>query len=124
MGRIEFVQLLRATAAALTPLTESGTSGAAIWDGQHDVEQGAKRSLEPYALAWWSTLIAIAELLEAQESPISGRQLDYLRRTLFGGMGSLNDLYFDSKAFGGPADFVNSSLEPRRRELYESFKTL
>ena len=82
-------------------------------------------------MAWWRdrpfhgiTLIAIAELLEAQESPISGRQLDYLRRTLFGGMGSLNDLYFDSKAFGGPADFVNSSLEPRRRELYESFKTL
>lgn len=121
MNKMEFVRQLKATATAMKPLTESTPAGAATWDGKQYV-RGVEKNPDPYALSWWSMLNAIADLLEAQDSPVNDAQLDYLQRTLFGGMGSLNDLYFDPKALGTLANSVNSSLDQRRRELHESFK--
>lgn len=117
MNKIELVQQLRATAAALKPLTESVPSGAAKWDGTEYVS-GAERRPDPYALSWWSMLSAMASLMEAQDGPISEAQLDYLKTTLLGGMGSLNDLYFDTGTLGAIADSVNAALDKRRRELH------
>lgn len=119
MDKIELVRQLRATAASLKPLTESVPSGAAKWDGTQYVSAAARKP-DPYALSWWSMLSAIASLIEAQDSPISESQLRYLKTTLLGGMGSLNDLYFDSGVLGAVADSVNAALDQRRRELHSS----
>ena len=67
-------------------------------------------------------LTTIAELMECQESPLSEKQLAYISRVLFGGMGSLSDLYFDSKALGEIANTINARLEIQRQALYASFK--
>ena len=116
MDKIELVKQLRATAAALKPLTESVPPGAAKWDGNQYVS-GAARQPDPYALSWWAMLGAMASLIEAQDSPLNDAQLSYLKGTLLGGMGSLNDLYFDSAVLGTVADSVNGALDQRRREL-------
>jgi len=121
MNKAEFVRQLRATAAAMKPLTESTSSEAMTWDGQQ-YAKGVEKHLDPYALSWWSTLNAIAALLEAQNSRVTELQLSYLEKTLFSGMGSLNDLYFDPKALGALADSVNTSLDQGRRELYATFR--
>jgi hypothetical protein len=121
MNKLRFVQELRATAATLSPLTESVQSGAAKWDGRQYVRADVKQP-DAYALAWWSTLNAIAALVEAQDSPLTAAQMSYLNRTLFGTAGSLNDLYFDPKTLGAAtAVEVNDSLNTRRQELYLSF---
>jgi hypothetical protein len=121
MNRAEFVNHLRATAAAIKPLTESTPPGAKTWDGKQYSSATVKYA-DPYALSWWSTLSVIAALIEAQDCPVSEAQRSYLDRTLFGGMGSLNDLYFDPRALGALADTVNRSLDERRRELYAIFR--
>lgn len=122
MDKIELARQLRATAATLKPLTEAVSSCAAVWDGTQYVKvSGARREPDPYALSWWSMLGAMASLIEAQDGPITEGQLRYLKTTLLGGMGSLNDLYFDSGVLGAVANSVNAALGQRRRELHASF---
>ena len=121
MNKTEFIKQLRATAEEIKPLTESAAPGALTWNGTEYAKVEAKK-LDPHALAWWSMLGAIAELIEAQESPLSPKQAAYLDRTLFGSMGSLNDLYFDPKFSGSIANIINERLDERRRALFTSFK--
>lgn len=123
MNKTEFIKQLRATAEELTPLTQSVAPGAMTWNGREYAKSG-ERKPDPYALAWWSSLIAIAELIEAQETPLSTKQLAYLDRLLFGGMGSLNDLSFDQESSGVSADLVNKRLDEKRRTLFASFQGL
>jgi hypothetical protein len=93
------------------------------WNGSEYVKYlGEAKTPDLYALAWWSMLTAIAELIDAQESPLSDKQIAYLDRLLFGGMGSLNDLSFDPKALGEIANTINARLETQRRTLYATFK--
>jgi hypothetical protein len=117
MSKAEFIKQLRSTAEELRPLTQSASPRAAIWDGTSYL-QGEAKVPDPYALAWWSILGTIADLIEAQESPLSRKQTAYLSRVLFGGMGSLNDLAF--KAAGA----INGRLDDKRRSLFASFKKL
>jgi hypothetical protein len=63
-----FIQELRATASAMEPLAESVPPGAARWDGKGYVRSDARQP-DPFALAWQSTLNAIAALIEAQDCP-------------------------------------------------------
>ena len=121
MNKTNFIEQLRAIAEELKPLTQSTPPGAATWNGIEYVKGGEKKP-DPYALAWWSTLVAVAELIDAQEEPLSLKQIDYLDRLLFGGMGSLNDLYFDEKTVGSSADVVNKRLDGKRRDLFVIFK--
>ena len=122
MNRTDFVKQLRATAEQLEPLTQSTAAGAATWNGAEYVK-GVERKPDPYALAWWSTLIAVAEMIDTQEASLSVRQIAYLDRLLFGGMGSLNDLYFDPKSIGAGADLVNKRLDENRHALFTTFKS-
>lgn len=108
MKTADFIKKIRETAAVLEPLTQSVPAGAAAWNGSEYVK-GEAKSADPQALAWWAMLGAIANLLEAQNSPLSSEQVAYLEKTLFGGAGSLNDLFFDSRVWSGAAS-VNSSL--------------
>lgn len=121
MNKTEFIKQLRATAEELSPLTQTVAPGAMAWNGA-EYSKGEKRNPDPYALAWWSSLIAIAELIEAQETPLSTKQRAYLDRLLFGGMGSLNDLSFDQRLLGASADIVNKRLDEKRRTLFASFQ--
>jgi hypothetical protein len=121
MNKAEFIKQLRSTAEELKPLTLSISPGAAAWDGKSYVK-GVAKAPDPYALAWWSILGTIADLVEAQESPLSSKQIAYLNRVLFGGMGSLNDLSFDAKAFDNVANAINERLNQKRHILFASFK--
>jgi len=120
MNKAEFIKQLRSTAEELKPLTQSALPGAATWDGTSYVK-GEAKAPDPYALAWWSILGTIADLIEAQESPLSPKQIAYLTRVLFGGMGSLNDLSFDPKSLKN-ASMVNERLDQKRHVLFASFK--
>lgn len=121
MNKTEFIEQLKAVAEELKPLTQAASPGAATWNGKEYVKGGEKKP-DPYALAWWSTLVSVAELIDAQEAPLSLKQIDYLDRLLFGGMGSLNDLCFDPKTSGASADLVNRRLDEKRQALFVSFK--
>lgn len=113
MNVLKFIHQLRSIAEELKPLTLSASSSAATWDGTRYAKTGAK-SAEPMALVWRSVLTAIAELVEGQESPLTTKQLEYLKRLLFGGMGSLNDL-----SFGQPS--IDRPLDEKRRLLFAAF---
>ncbi len=65
----------------------------------------------PAALAWLVKLTTMAALIDAQESPLGARQVAYLKSQLLGGMGSLSDLWFDSKILGDVARDLNARLE-------------
>ena len=117
MSKKEFIEQLRSTAEELKPLTESVSPGAAFWDGNHYVKGEAKIP-DPYAVAWWSILGTIADLIEAQDARLGRSQIAYLERVLFGGTGSLNDLYFkDTRS-------INERLDEKRKRLFAIFKEL
>jgi hypothetical protein len=122
MNKLAFIRQLRATAKELAPLTESTAAGTLTWNGTEYAKSDEVKTPDPYALSWQAMLVAIAELLEAQESPLAEKQIKYLERLLFGGMGSLNDLSFDPKSRGDIARTVNDRLEKQRQALYASLK--
>lgn len=122
MNKPAFIAQLRTTAKELAPLTESAAAGALIWNGTEYAKSNKSKSPDPYALSWQTTLVAIAELLEAQELPLTAKQINYLQILLFGGMGSLNDLFFDPRSMGDIAKTVNDRLDKQRRALFDSFK--
>ena len=114
-----FIGQLRDVALELKPLVGAATSNSLTWNGFKYVK-GEEQKPDPYALAWWFTLISIADLIESQESPITNKQIDYFKRLLFGGMGSLNDLNFDSKKLGATADRINVGLKQKMQVLFAS----
>lgn len=99
---------LRALAAELEPFTHEVQSGALVWDGNAYVKSNPRKA-DSYALAWWSTLNSIADVIERQNTPLTQQQIDYLKKKLFGGMGSLRDLGFNEK------------LDQKLDELYKLF---
>jgi hypothetical protein len=113
MNTLKFIQQLRLIAEEPKPLTLSASSSAATWDGTRYAKGGAT-SADPVALVWWSILTAIAELVEGQESPLTTKQMEYLMRLLFGGMGSLNDVSFAQSS-------IDRSLDEKRRLLFAAF---
>ena len=121
MNKTEFILNLRATASEIKPLTEARSAEARVWNGT-EYAKGEARTADPYALAWWSILRTMADMLEAQESLINQKQIVYMEGVLFGGMGSLNDLYFEPKSLGVLAATVNERLRKSRVDLYTSFK--
>ena len=123
MNKKDFTEQLRATARELQPLIQSTIAGTMTWDGaKYAKNSGEAKTPNPYALSWWLTLNTIAELIEAQEALLSDKQIAYLDRLLFGGMGSFNDLSFDTKSEGDLANTVNARLNDQRRNLYVAFK--
>jgi hypothetical protein len=127
MDKIEFIKQLRITAEVLEPLAEwatPATSGTLKWNGVEyaKVKEGEEKVPEPSALVWRSVLTTIADLREAQKTPLSDEQIAYLNRLLFGGMGSLNDVFFDSREIGSIADTINYRLDVQRTDLFNSFK--
>lgn len=122
MNISDFIAQLRATAKELAPLTQLRTLGALTWNGAEYTKGTESIKPDPYALSWQTALTTIAEMLERQESPMTAKQANYLKHLLFSGMGSLNDLYFDSRSNGEIAKAVNDGLEKQRRVLFDSLE--
>lgn len=121
MKKHVFVQQLRETAEILKPFTIPPSAGAKHWDGTAYIER-EPAPFHPDALAWWSTLTAIAEMIDNQDTPLSDKQIAYLNGLLFGGMGSLNDLTISAHSTQ-PADVsIEVQLDRERRRLFASFK--
>jgi hypothetical protein len=120
MNKREFIKQLRETAETLKPLTESAMLGSLNWNGITYAKSTEEKKPEPYALAWWSILSTVAELIDAQETPLSEKQIAYLDRLLFGGMGSFNDFSLAGKT----AKSVNDRLDEQRSSLYAIFKAV
>jgi hypothetical protein len=116
MNTAEFLKELRATAEVLKPLTQTTSPNALSWDGGR-YSKGTVKTADTGALVWWAILSTIAELVEAQEIPLSAKQIEYLRQLMFGGMGTLNDLSVSARD-------INKLLDERRDKLFVSFKSL
>jgi hypothetical protein len=122
MSNLDIVQGLRGLADELKPFTQEVTTGSRVWNGSAYVE-AEPRKLNPYALAWWSALTSIADLIELQNAPLTPQQFDYLKKRLFGGMGSLSDFALDTKQFGDAAAAANEKLDTKRSEFYRLFQS-
>jgi hypothetical protein len=122
MNKHEFIKQLKETAETLKPLTESATLGSLTWNGTKYAKTEETKTPHPYALAWWSILTTAAELIDNQETPLSEKQMAYLHRLLFGGMGSFNDVSFDPNSAGHIAKIINDRLDEQRTALYNCFK--
>ena len=120
MNKITLIQSIRNLANEIKPFTQNIRSGSKTWDGNAYV-QAEPRQADPYALMWWSVLTTIAELLDAQESELSSRQVKYLRERLLGGMGSLADYSVDTGEFGESARIANEQLDRQRTMLFKIF---
>ena len=121
MNKQAFVQQLRETAEILKPYTTLGLPGTKRWDGTEYIESDTTQ-FEPQALAWFSTLTALAEMIDNQDTPLSEKQAAYLDGLLFGGMGSLNDLSVSSEPLGKGAEPIDTRLDRQRQRLLASFK--
>lgn len=119
-----FISLLRAVANELRPFVKLSSPNSLTWNGDAYV-RGGHQTPDPYALAWWTRLTTIADLLETQESNITPNQLSYLEHVLFGGAGGLNDFYLD-KTFVGElaAGIANKAIRNKTTQLFESFQLL
>ncbi len=122
MSNTDIVQGLRGLADELKPFTQEVTVGSRIWNGSAYVV-AEPRKLNPYALAWWSALTSMADMIERQDAPLTRHQFEYLKKRLFGGMGSLCDFSLDKKQFGDAAAAANAKLDSKRSELYKLFKS-
>ena len=121
MNKREFIRELRVTTDLLRPLTENHSAGALVWNGVEYAPASESRTAHPRAMAWWATLMTMEGLLDTQDAPLSERQLRYIEDTLFGGMGSLNDLSFDVKQLPSSAADINKRLGQQRAALYAAF---
>jgi len=121
VNKSELVKGLRAAASELEPLARSIGTNTAVWNGTSWVKGLPSQEPSPYAVGWLRTLNTLADILELQESPLSERQVTYLKEMLFGGMGSLIDLKFDWHKLGAAAKTVNKRLSDRTDELYNLF---
>lgn len=123
MQKTTLVNYLRSIARDLEPLTQAATPGDKGWDGKEYRRVTSEMHPDPYALAWWSKLNTLADMIDYQDSELSPKQLSYLQRALFGGMGSLNDLWFDERQFGQIAREINNKLSYSREALFSAFKS-
>src|SRR5262245_39040802 len=121
MNKTTLINRLRAVAKDIEPLTQAAKAGGLTWNGNEYVRATTDKYPDPYALAWWSTLNTLSDMIEYQDTELSPRQISYLERSLFGGMGSLNDLWFDERRLGKLAKEINSKLSHSRELLFSAF---
>jgi hypothetical protein len=117
-----FADLLDETAEILKPLIVSAPIG--VWNGKEYAPTGVERVADANATMWWGSLRTMAGLLRAQNSPLSTEQIELIRRSLFGGMGSLADLRFGERRTHGLPKDTNARLDAALKKLWESFITL
>jgi hypothetical protein len=130
--KAHLIGILKRTAEQLRPLTQTNEGG---WHDLHgadgkplrpklhwrDVSLRAPTSL---AVEWWTRLVTVADLLEAQDGDLSQMQMDYLRKLLCGADNSFNGVSFDSSALGDIAIATNNAMMERGEEFTAFFRQL
>jgi hypothetical protein len=116
-----FINKLLAIARVLAEFSEISPSGALKWDGNAYTASTSGPS-DVLAAKWWGMLTALAGILDAQTTPLTVEQKNYLDRLLFGGMGSLSDLALDEQRLGPQAASANRELDRLRQELFDAFR--
>lgn len=119
----QFTDLLAQIAEVLQPFVNSHRVGDRVWNGQQYAPADESCDADPVATAWWATANTAAALIAGQPS-LSPQQHDYFKRTLFGGMGSLNDFSLDTARWGSKAKEANQQLAIIRTALYTCFQRL
>ncbi len=119
MEKQNLINGLRSLADELRPFTENVQAGSRVWNGTAYVTSEL-RQLDSYALMWWNTLTAIADLIEAQRNPLEPEQIEVLQKKLFGGMGSFSDYCIDS-CCGEGVKIANARLNESRTKLFKFF---
>ena len=123
MDTRSLIEALRATAGVLKPLARGALPGSKGWDGTRYAESLPKAA-DPRAQTWVAVLNTVADMLERQGIPATEEQLRYLRRGLFGGMGSLTDFTSDESLYGEEARIANQGLAAARDHLFQMFEEL
>ncbi len=118
----KLIDLLKQASTVLQPFTLEVKPGDLVYDGTR-YAPSPPRSLDPYALAWWSSFQTTIALLDGLEA-LTPSQLDYLRHSLCGGMGSFGDFSLDEKRWGASAAKANRQLAQIRTSFYEALSHL
>jgi len=114
---------LRALADELKPFINEYIAGSMVLDATKGKYVPVDpRQADRFALAWWSTISTLADILELQPGPLTAEQRDYLKRKLFGGMGSFADFSLDVRTLGAPAHTANQRLDAKRSTLFKQFQ--
>jgi hypothetical protein len=81
---------------------------------------------DPYALCKANELLTMAGLLERQESDITKAQIDYIKHSFYGGMGSFFDYRIDESVGlkGNEIKEMNEQLEQLSDALFEALEKL
>jgi hypothetical protein len=123
-SREHFATRLDEAAEILKPLIISAPAGALVWNGKEYAPTDVELIADPTAAKWWGILKIMAALINAQQTPLSTEQLGVIRRELFGGMTSFQDLVFDDRKTHGLPKDTNTRLSAAVSKLFESFKAL
>lgn len=111
--------LITDAAEVMAPYTDDSIRPARSWNGK-EYAASEPGQFDPAAAKWWGVLSTLGEMLRNQDAPLSQRQLDYLARLLFGGMGSLVD--FRITAHGDEAVLANKRLDELTSALHSSIE--
>jgi hypothetical protein len=117
MNQKEFINVLDRIARELGRYACARIPGQEIWDGRRFVTVTERKELNLAALVWSQKIVAISTMLQFQDCPASVKQLEYLKKLLFGGMMSFSDLFFDENQLGPYACGLNERLDELREEL-------
>ena len=114
----QLIELLKQASQILEPFTQNTGASTLVHDGTR-YAPALPQSPEPYALAWWSSFQAIIALFDGVDT-LTPSQLDYLRHSLCGGMGSFNDFSLDEARLGASATKANQQLTQIRASLHDT----
>jgi hypothetical protein len=87
-----------------------------------DVTDDSADRFQSGAAVWRAKLDTIADMIETQGCDLPAEQRAYLARTLFGGMGTLQDFGLDVTS-DPEARASNARLFALYRDLYEAFES-
>ncbi len=116
---MELVEVLEQFEQILLPFSETIEQGARRWDGKAWSEARESQIGDPYAAAWAATFRTAAQLFRLQQRA-TDLQLAWLKKTVFGGMGSFSDYQLSSTRWGSAAQAANAHIERLRTELWSS----
>jgi hypothetical protein len=119
-----YSQALRATANMLRPFISEHRAGTRIWDGVTHRRADQSRRVDPYALAWWSILKTMADLIERQNCELTKEQRDYVEHQRFGGTGSLLDFSLDVSSYGREGEQADKKLVKAGESLSVILKSI
>lgn len=109
----------------MEPFTKSSSPSACVWDGsEYEYVKTEGKPVDAFALSWWTALRVTADLIEAQDGPVSDGQIEYIERMFCGGMGSFADYQIDTKTWGQKAKTANENIDRIRGKLHQTIQLL